>query len=320
MTSFTDGEPESEDSGHADAPSGRGRGRRNRLWRRHDQDAPAVGELEPDEIQELLRRSHTAAVLDAGSEAHPSAPALHDPDGLVPEDPDNIAARVAHRAHPIAEPAPGTDDVDWGSLVSPAALTGTDADDLEPPVVPADPAQGAHSGTADWADVIDRAVGRRIADLPVEETVDIEAVATGRGLSERLERLRVDSPADESAAITDDEPVDEPAAVPPAQPVDEEPIDPNDWSAIISRATRRPTIDPLTDPLEPTPETLPLGILDEQATAPGEPDVEAEVPAEVAAEVPAEVVEEAVEAEVVAEPVIDFLSPETAFEDPAEAA
>ncbi|WP_367920381.1 hypothetical protein, partial [Nocardioides ginsengisoli] len=204
MSSVTDGEPEHEGSELADARPGRGRGRRGRLWGRKDDDLPIVGDLDADEVAELLRRSNTS---------------------LSPE------------TEPLAE---------------------ADADR--------------------WSDVIDRSLGRPLATIDPEEFEAAPPASedpTLRGtLTDRMERMRVETPADDSDAADAAE----------AQPeIETDEVTPEDWTSVITRATSRPFGDTLgirapEEPAAAAPETEPEN----------EPEVEAEVEPEVEAEPVAE--------------------------------
>ncbi|HVK28904.1 MAG TPA: hypothetical protein VM575_11215, partial [Nocardioides sp.] len=253
MSSVTDDEPGSEDSGLDESRPGRGKGRRGRLWRRHDKETPDVGELEEDDLQELLRRSHTSGMVEGEDAPEPTAPATHEPpaDMLADTDPDNIAARVGNRTGPAATAPEDADDVDWRALVSPtddapadeAATDGAadDGDDMPAEGVPADDAGLTEDGNA--AD--DPAAGDAVDDVVLDET-SAEPVA-GESVDESSVGevdAALDVPGEDGDAA--DEPAEDPVTAPldegaegTATPDEAEGESAADWAALIDRAVSR---------------------------------------------------------------------------------
>ncbi|MFB9764785.1 hypothetical protein ACFFOS_10360, partial [Nocardioides kongjuensis] len=233
MSSVTDGEPGPEDSRLTESRSGRGRGRRGMLWRRHDEDVPAVGELDADDIQELLRRSNTSVPLEVE---------VDEPTAVAEEAPyDDIASRVGSRTGALPDPG-DVDDVDWGSMVEPH--TPDDLDSVDSDDAPGSDRFGPGPST-DWASVIDRSLGRPLTEIEPHEFEAGSSAATDdpslRGtLTDRLQRMRsesVEEPEDVAAEETEDDGTGAEADDAAEQ---EEQSQSGDWSAIIARATERP--------------------------------------------------------------------------------
>ncbi|MDN5746020.1 MAG: hypothetical protein L0H31_12965, partial [Nocardioidaceae bacterium] len=132
MSSVTNDEPDPEGSRLDESRRERGKGRRGLSWRRRDNDPPEVAELAPDDVEELLRRSHTAAGAQPATDQREDSPATlndlraadqshDDTDDTAPATQGNrrsrgellegdgeIAALVGHRnAEAADEPEPG---------------------------------------------------------------------------------------------------------------------------------------------------------------------------------------------------------------------
>lgn len=198
MSSASDGEPRSEDPRLSDARRGRGRGRRGRLWRRHDDELPVVGGFEPDEVEALLRLGSTTEASDRR------------PEDAVAEDPaeprssdrtDSISSRVGGRSgHAPTRPA-DADDVNWGALVTPGE------DDRPPVPEPADLGPETSDAADEWARLIDRSAGRsaEAPDEPAAEEARRQTTAAdqARGGSDED---RAEAPTDAPALVPDEDP------------------------------------------------------------------------------------------------------------------
>src|SRR5688500_4479743 len=98
MSSATDNEPAPEEERGLESAR-RGRGRRL-PWKRKEDDAPELGELDADDVNAFMRLS--AAAEDDAVEADVVAaePPSEDEDEESVDVPEDLAVRVASRARP----------------------------------------------------------------------------------------------------------------------------------------------------------------------------------------------------------------------------
>ncbi|MCG8152548.1 hypothetical protein GUY44_18830, partial [Pimelobacter simplex] len=162
MSSVTDNEPEPEDSRLDDARPGRGRGRRGRLWRRQDDDAPVVADLDPDEVAELLRRSNTSVAPDDA----PDAPGAGDWSDVIDRSLGRPLTEIDPEEFEVTPPSAADDPSLRGTLTDRLERMRSDSEPDSEPDSPAraeEPAEVADE-SHDWAAVISRSTSRPFGD------------------------------------------------------------------------------------------------------------------------------------------------------------
>ena len=136
MSSVTGDEPESEDSRLDESRPGRGRGRRGRLFRRQDDDRPAVGEMDADDAAELMRLSGTSMAPAAADDTPADdPPAEEKPEGRAdPSVHPGVDDEPSSAAGPASAGAAGgraqeAEEIDWLAVIDRSVAPLTDGYD-----------------------------------------------------------------------------------------------------------------------------------------------------------------------------------------------